>query len=351
MASSPPSEVAQGSQQPIYPLYNKTYPLHRLSPLHNLSSLSPASLTQHARRLLSILRGDVLRGVRVGFESIGDGVVNAGRLESCEWKLLANAEAWERQQHADEAEQEDNMAKETAGVWIELEYEKTNYTALLLRNPRPRRDRGNEASAAPAEEGEIHLPLLLTHMPSALRSTLQDYLTTTFDARIEETRLSSTFLAAALEGFLADLSPLGAAGMAKVVKDLQITLAFRIPVTPSLRTLDVTIRREDVWGFLVKGKSTAAGKDGGGAKAFMSALGGYLKAHLALDITHEDVRVSKVACGGFVLARDGRAKIMGTAEGGVEGDEGETGRRAFGGLMGRLFERAEVWRFEDGLGG
>lgn len=330
------------SEQSTYPLYNKTYTLHRLSPLHNFPPLSRTTLTQHAQRLLSILRGDILRGVRVGVESSGDGVVNAARVEACEWSLLGDEAAWGREQPAEGVEQ-------GGGVWIELRYEKLSYTALLLRNPRARR---KEALARTAEEEETHLPLLLMHMPSPLRSTVQDYLTTTFDTRIEDMRLSPRLLAAALEGFLADLSPLGAGGLAKAVKDLQLTLAFRGPVVPSLRTLDVKIRREDIRGFMARGGSMGAGKDAGDASPFMTALGAYLKAHLALDMAHEDVGVSKVACGGFVMAREGRVKIVAPAGGeGGEGDEGHVGRRAVVGLMGRLFERAEVSRFEDELGG
>lgn len=67
-------------------------------------------------------------------------------------------------------------------------------------------------------EDESHLPLLLLHMPSPLRSTLQDYLITTFDTRIEEIQLSSPFIALSLEGYLADISPVRAGSMVKLIK-------------------------------------------------------------------------------------------------------------------------------------
>lgn len=345
MASSPPSSATPDPFQPSQPLYNKTYTLHRLSPLHNLSSLSHPTLSQHAQRLLSILRGDILRGVRVSLASSDDGVVNAGRLESCEWQFLSAESLWGREQAGDsDGQGGDTRDKEAAGVWIELRYEKSSYTALLLRNAGARR---REASSGGEE---MRLPLLLMHMPSPLRATVRAYLTTTFDTRIEEMRLSDSLLTRALEGFLADLSPLGAVGVAKVVKEIQITLAFRGAVAPSLRTLDVAIRRGDVPEFLTRGGSIAdASKTGADATPFMSALRRYLKAHLALDMAHEDVRVSKVACGGVVLASEGRIKIV--APVGGEGNEGQVGRRAVVGLMGRLFERAEVRGLEDELGG
>ncbi|SLM36255.1 hypothetical protein LPUS_00566 [Lasallia pustulata] len=116
MASSPPSQVPQESEQSIYPLYNKTYTLHCLSPLHNLPSLLPAALTCHAQHLRSIFRSDVLRGVRIGLENSADGSMNAGRLESCEWKLLAKEGVWEEGQSADGEEQGDTTENEAAGV-------------------------------------------------------------------------------------------------------------------------------------------------------------------------------------------------------------------------------------------
>ena len=271
--------------------------------------------------------------------------MNAGRLESCEWQFLSAESLWGREQAGDsDGQGGDTRDKEAAGVWIELRYEKSSYTALLLRNAGARR---REASSGGEE---MRLPLLLMHMPSPLRATVRAYLTTTFDTRIEEMRLSDSLLTRALEGFLADLSPLGAVGVAKVVKEIQITLAFRGAVAPSLRTLDVAIRRGDVPEFLTRGGSIAdASKTGADATPFMSALRRYLKAHLALDMAHEDVRVSKVACGGVVLASEGRIKIV--APVGGEGNEGQVGRRAVVGLMGRLFERAEVRGLEDELGG
>ena len=208
---------------------------------------------------------------------------------------------WEKGQSADGEEQGDTTENEVAGVWIELRYEKMSYTALLLRNPSHAERRAGmrqEADGSDEEgEDESYLPLLLMHMPSPLRSTLQDYLTTTFDTRIEEIHLSSPFIAFSLEVYLADISPVGAGSMVKLIKDLPITLAFRGPVAPSLRMLDVMIRREDVLGLLIKGKGMATGKDLGAKSPFMTALSAYLKAHLALDMAHEDVGVSKVACG------------------------------------------------------
>ena len=261
---------------------------------------------------------------------------------------------------------------EAAGVQIEIHYEKSSYTALLLRH----RATGTDAKVLKEEEEEAaHFPLLLMHMPASLRGVVVDYLTSAFDTRMEEMRLSSSLIQEVLEGFLGDLSSSPTTGggvmVAQVVKELQVTLAFRGDGGSALRSLDVRVRREDVEGFLRRGKAAASTSpltttggrrtgevDGtvvGGMGPFMGALGRYLKEHLALDIEHEDVGVSKVACGGFVLAREGRVKILAPGgAGGGEAGEGEgsrSARRAIAGLMARLFERAELRGFEDELGG
>ena len=68
-------------------------------------------------------------------------------------------------------------------------------------------------------------------------------------------------------------------------------------------------------------------------------------------MAHEDVGVSKVACGGFVLAREGRVEIVAAVgEDSSEEDERQIGKMAMIELIRRLFERAEVQGFEGELG-
>ncbi|KFX96834.1 hypothetical protein V490_03110, partial [Pseudogymnoascus sp. VKM F-3557] len=77
-------------QPPIYPLYNTTYTLHRLSPL---SSLLPSTLPTHARALHDILAGSTLRGVRIGLATEDLALSRAGALKSVSMRPLRSPDA------------------------------------------------------------------------------------------------------------------------------------------------------------------------------------------------------------------------------------------------------------------
>lgn len=318
--SPPPTAVE--TEQPPYPLYNASYTLHRLSPLHHSGSTAPflsaAPLSQHAQRLTSILRGDVLRGVQVGFgpddgdqgEGDGGGLGSAGKgkgtgaLRGCEWTVLQEerrSRSGDREgvregdmevtgtgrktrtrtgtrtrtktatRSAAAAEEEEVDQTKAVGIHIIIRYEKNIYTALLLRSP-PRAP-PSEESAAEEDESTTSLPLLLTRMPGSLRSTLTSYLASTFDCHVSALRLSSGFLVAALEGWLEDLQGGHGNGVGdgdgsgsgdldrdrrglvkELVKEIHLTLSFAPPVAPALRTLEVVVQAADVEGFVRAGE-------------------------------------------------------------------------------------------------
>lgn len=80
---------------PPYPLYNRTYNLFRLSPLHHGDAplLADRTLRTHAKRLKEQLKGDNVRGVQVDFASAED-TARLGPLEECTWELLGDEDAW-----------------------------------------------------------------------------------------------------------------------------------------------------------------------------------------------------------------------------------------------------------------
>ena len=81
------------------------------------------------------------------------------------------------------------------------------------------------------------------------------------------------------------------------------------------------------------------------------ALAQYIRRHLALDMFHPAVRITKVACGGFALS-EGRVKIFGappTSEG--DGGLSDTKQRAVWGVLEGLLERAQLKRMDQTLGG
>ena len=300
------------------PLYDSTFTLHRLSPLHYPVSsilLSDASLQIHARRFGSSLKGDVLRGIRVE-RNITDEGAKAGPFKQCSWKIVGGEEDQLVQGHGESQDNAPNAAaQDVLGIQVEMEYEKATYAALMLQKRGSRPDPSN---------GKVHLPLLFTRMPTSLREVLLDYLATTFDTRAEAMRLSNGFIGGALDDYLQTILRGGSRHLQKVVKDMHLTLGFKAPVAPSLRSLDITINREDVLLFLKQGEMSRQTRDPGSKNGrkrkkdnsmeadgpFMIALSDYIIEHLALDVSHEAVFLSKVSCGAFVLGREGRARIQ-----------------------------------------
>ncbi|GJC94640.1 siroheme synthase [Colletotrichum higginsianum] len=206
----------------------------------------------------------------------------------------------------------------------------------------------------------LRLPLLLLRMPAPLKTVIVDFLSSTFDCRISPMRLGTRRLTATWEKWIADA---GLPSRGPLAKDMVLTLGFYVPSThtgdgkddqPSeglgIKSIDVIIPAEELRRFAREGKLLASSraKNGeaterkvlsqgyesdqrqrkrlAGGKAdegwgwiddgdeknqepFLRALGAYLDKHLALDLFHPGVRVTKIACGGFVLA-EGRVKVF-----------------------------------------
>jgi len=328
-----------------YPLYNTTFTLHRLSPLHHLSALTPASLRTHASQLRDLLAGDVLRGVRVGLSSTStsdpdSALARVGSLRAVLCTPLGTPDEWAAAAARSPDREDDDIARGGRGILVEVVYEKASYSAILLR----------DGGAAEKEEapGFTSYPLLLTRMPAALRATLVGFLAATFDARAAPLRIPSARLVRALETFLGDIAAGDEGAMLRgVARDVVLTFSFAGGVDAddaetALRGIDVTVPRDDVGPMLVRGRQLVAG-EGEGEGPFMAALGRYVEAHLGLEAGREEVRVVKVACGAWVLGGEGKVKVFqpkGEEEGGkvwrgaceklVEGLVGWAGRREVG---------------------
>jgi len=273
MSRNPP----QSSKLPVHPLYNVTYTIHRLPPLHKFPPRS--DFKSHARSLQQILRGDVLRGVRIALDNEDEALGRAGRLKAVTWEVLP------RWQTSCEDDEEEEAAEEEAGagVKIEMQYEKTTYTSLLLSSP---------LGTAGLEDGDLEftkLPLLLTRLPKSLRDTLLGYLSTRFDILPLPLALPSSLLQGSMEFYFSHThSP---------PKDAQIS--FATPTT-TLKTITVTIPRDDIAKFCDRGKQLPGG-------GFYAALKHYLRGTMALDA--ESLAIAKVACGGFVLGGGAGGKV------------------------------------------
>lgn len=232
---------------------------------------------------------------------------------------------------AEEPDDTDAVDEVGWGVIIEITYEKASYTAILLRDINGSVDEG--------EGGFTHLPLLLTRLPPPLRATLLDFLATRFDTRASPLHLPSPFLKKALGGYI-DVLVAGGGDVKTAVRDVVISLAFPPERAPGgavegggLKIIDLTIPRDDLAGFLDRGRNTPnttttanAAKDTPNHPLW-TALRTYTTAHLALDLSHPSVSVIKIACGAFVMAGEGRVKISAPSDwrGEREGAEGVVG--------------------------
>ncbi|KAF4539323.1 hypothetical protein BFW01_g9248 [Lasiodiplodia theobromae] len=305
---------------PKYPLYDSTYTAYRLSPLYHGANilLEETTLRMHARRLRDILRGDILRGVDVGAGNADGG---SGILESCTWDLIGDEASWEKLHQQDAEAQEDEQPgdltdapsldpSEARGVHVELRYQKASYTALLLRDP--------EDESVPAPEGFTALPLLLVRMPAALRDSFTSYIASTFDARVAPMKLRSRFLSASLETILSHLDATAstsfssASPLPSILSRLQLQLSFPAACpTAALRALDITLSRNDIPELLRRGTALLPTTNNNITGPFTAALSHYLRTHLALDLAHPGVHISKIALPPLLaLSADGRLKLF-----------------------------------------
>ncbi|GKT59781.1 siroheme synthase [Colletotrichum tofieldiae] len=206
----------------------------------------------------------------------------------------------------------------------------------------------------------LHLPLLLLRMPAPLKGIIVDFLSSTFDCRISSMRLGTRSLTAAWERWIEDA---GLPLQGPLAKDMVLTLGFYVPPPDTtdgnddqpmeglgIKSMDIIIPAEELRRFTKEGKALAnagvkpaaaakrktlsqgyeddlrkrkrlaGGKadegwgwidNSGGEKQepFLCALSAYLDKHVALNLFHPGVRVTKIACGGFVLS-EGRVKVF-----------------------------------------
>jgi hypothetical protein len=181
------------------------------------------------------------------------------------------------------------------GLEVSLEYEKQSYNALLLRDP----------GATSSPEGFTSLPLLLVKMPGPIREIFLNYLRATFDAHVAPLRLPSPFVTSSLETYFAHLAArTSTQSIQDVIRQLHIQLAFP-NTTNLLRHVEINIAGADVSGFVDQGKLLKDTQ----SKPFTAALSRYLKHHLALDMSHPKVQISKISCNSFHLGTE-RLKLV-----------------------------------------
>ncbi|KAH6676792.1 kinetochore complex Sim4 subunit Fta1-domain-containing protein [Halenospora varia] len=328
--------------QAIYPLYDVTYTLHRVSPLHtgNETPLNNHTLSQHARKFRDILAGDVLRGVRVGLEPEDGGLPYMGSLQTVAWKLLPEEDLWTAPDETEIINNEDTTMGLSAsrGHIITITYEKIVYNAILLRDPEEAQG-DSVVGIGVDNNGFENFPLLLTKMPNALRDTFIEFLSTTFDSRISLLELPPSYITTVFEKYLAyicvgeDADPMDAAEGSRSIRNIigvvTIFITFDLPDTSSLKQVSFQISAQDLPRILGLGKRVPASHD----SPFLEALSIYVKRHMALDLKHEKVLISRIACDAFVLGAEGKIKTFLPATTDEESPQPRATKRLLNGLI------------------
>ncbi|KAL5336104.1 kinetochore complex Sim4 subunit Fta1-domain-containing protein [Aspergillus crustosus] len=355
-------------------LLNTSWTSHRLSPLHHSKYpgylLTDESTLQtyatHLRDHLTNSFADA-QGYRADEDpstGAGSGPAAIGALQSCTWEPVSTLSFLNIRQDSQEKDQI------PAGLLITLTYETTIYKAALLA-PSNSTDSSQENSksrkrtrASTSSSTSTYLPLLLTKLPKPLRESFLAFLSANFDAYISVLKISSAALCDVLEEYVSSLTstPTPASPTADtegligdIIREMHLTLSFAPPIAPSLKTLNVNIPRDTFGKFL---RGSESGLEEGTGKSVLSGLSGYLRDHLALNIglpvpgpseksgsslVGARVRLTRVACTGFVVTGEGRVKVV--AKGLDEGED-ETDERNRGALRGgeallkALLERA-----------
>lgn len=295
-------------------LFNTSWTLHRLSPLHHGKDFEtllddPASLKVYATRLRDQLTGGVLASLQYSaITAEDDALSKTGALKECLWQLISPGPL-----QGDEAS--------FPGILVTLEYENISYKAALLADP------DSTSRAENQREGSTFLPLLLTKFPNALRQTFISFLSANFDTYCSFLRLPSSFLCAGLEIFIDELRNASAPSTANetvedMIKELQLTLAFSPSIAPALRSLNIGIARASLAGFLLdqSGKSRERTLKQKLRSPLIGNVASYLESHLAMkldldgssqsQVARQHVRLSKIACAAVVLGSEGRMKLV-----------------------------------------
>lgn len=323
----------------LHHLLNTSWTLHRLSPLHHGKEFhtlidNPAALNTYATRLRDQLTGDVLAGLQAVPALAGDdeGLSKTGALKTCSWESIGMSL------------NENNEDNEMHGILVALEYENAVYKAVLLPGLGPARENTTSitSTASTERKGSTHLPLLMTRLPTALRQTVISFLSTNFDTYCSAFRLPSNFMCAGLDVYVGAFlsSDYGDDGtLEDVVKDMHLTLSFSPSIAPALRSLNIAIPRASFGEFLRNSPTTPANSNG---NPFLSNLSAYIEKHLSMKLdlgasstaqppAKKHMRLSKIACGGFVLGSEGRMKLVALSErkaAAGDGDEDGDGEEA-----------------------
>ncbi|KAL4998288.1 kinetochore complex Sim4 subunit Fta1-domain-containing protein [Aspergillus recurvatus] len=377
-------------------LLNTSWTSHRLSPLHYEinRNLGPESLLTnktvldtYAARLRDHLTNSLGVAGAPTLQHDPATSTTLGALQSCTWEAISSLSFSGQNpvfQDGNESAIRQNQ-EEPAGLLITLTYENATYKAALIgpgfvsrsqsqdqeqtqmqTQKKRKRSRPSLKSSITTVSASTHLPLLLTRLPKPLRESFVSFLSLNFDTYVSALRMSSQDLCGVLESYTSGLTPAGAVNagvdVEEIIRELHLTLSFAPPIAPSLKALNVSITRETMGDFI-----RASGSTSSGGSSVLSRLSAYLSEHLAMELglpllvdetaaaTGSSlgggyVRLTRIACAGFVVTSEGRLKIVARADDGAGGGN-EDDQRNSGALRGgEALLRAVLERAGNGMG-
>ncbi|KAK1832524.1 centromere subunit L [Podospora conica] len=219
------------------------------------------------------------------------------------------------------------------------------------------------------------MPLLLMRMPAPLKAVVAEFLATAFDCRVSPLRLGTRSM---VLGWEAWIRTAGLPTRGPLAKDVVLSLGFYVPPEKGeadkdesedegdqqlgLKSIEVFIPATELNKFVDAGRKSSkrkagptptweddirqrrrlagrmyeegwewrkqATEDGDADPAvsqpFTEALGRYIDQHMGLDLFHPGVRITKMACGGFVMS-ESRLKIFAPA--GLDDATSSSGQR------------------------
>ncbi|KAL3423940.1 hypothetical protein PVAG01_05687 [Phlyctema vagabunda] len=290
------------SSAPVYPLYNNSYTIFQVSPLHRRDTpLNNASLLIHAVRLREILVGGVLKGIEINENAADDAARSrAGALQAVSFRTLTEEQHWledlaQREQHPSLPGLSDR------GILIEIKYEHAEHRAIMLRDissdGRPARD---------VTEFE-RMPLFLARMPFSILDKVARYLALAFDTQIQNFPLARQFVNETVDLYIRNLmgSDTNSLTMdsskvmkaSQIIKDISITCG-RPDENGELRTFDIHFKEADIPRYIARAPKDQQGPKG---TPFLYGIHQYMYDHTAVDILHHRLIWEKVACSAFVI--------------------------------------------------
>jgi hypothetical protein len=303
-------------------LFNTSWTIHRLSPLHHGKDCeklldNQVALKTYATRLRDHLTGDALIGLQASTGTADDDALSkTGALKNCLWHPISPQSSLR-----DDAPRSRDAA--FSGILVTLEYDNIIYKAALLA----------ETSTSNERKGSTSLPLLLNRFPTVLRQTFLGFLSANFDTYVSPLRLPASFLCAGLETYVDTLrsQPGATETVEDVLKELQLTLSFASSIAPALKTLNVSVSRTALADFLRDSQPVPKRSLKQKLRSPLIAnLGSYLETHLAMKLdldgssnqfAKQHVRLSKITCAAFVLGGEGRVKLVVAAAKDSDGED------------------------------